>query len=148
MMEQKHHAASQMGYHGGSLGSAPGYSPMTAGQAMPACGQGMPVMQDDLDVDRNEFDRYLKGIPGMDIHQLYQQRNERIGAAAAAAAAGQEVSPCALAAAYGPQATAPGRQSDRKFEYAPAPMKEEGMDGGSSTLLSALAGYREMYYET
>ena len=152
MMEQKHHAASQMGYHAGALASAPGYSPVPAGQPMSACGGGMPVIQDDLDVDRNEFDRYLKGIPGMDIHQLYQQRGERMSAAAAAAAAaaapGQEPSPCALAAAYGQQSAIPGRQTDRKFEYAPAPMKEEGMDGGSSTLLSALAGYREMYYET
>ena len=119
---------------------------MPPGQGMPAC--GVPVMQDDLDVDRNEFDRYLKGMQqGMDMHQLYQQHRagERL------VAAGQEASQCALAAAYGgQQATAPARQSDRKYEYGPGAgaMKEEVMDGGSSTLLSALAGYREMYYET
>ncbi|XP_043239546.1 transcription factor Sox-7-like [Amphibalanus amphitrite] len=142
MMEQKHQAASQMGYHGGPLSAPPaaGYPAMSGGQQMPAC--GVPVPQDDLDVDRNEFDRYLKGMPGMELHQLYQQRADRLGPA------GQEAPQCALAAAYGAQPAPPGRQSERKFEYAPAPMKEEGMDGGSSTLLSALAGYREMYYET
>ena len=49
MLEQKHHVASQMGYHGGSLSSAGGYPAMPASQAMPSC--GAPVMQDDFDVD-------------------------------------------------------------------------------------------------
>lgn len=135
-----------------------GYHP-AGGPAASAVGMGYPQMpcnmlQDDLDVDRNEFDRYLKGMQQMNMGM--QMYHHRVGASEFNRQSAGD--PHCVASSVGPPSYAtqtPPRQSERRYEFeATAPMKEDtvsaGLEGGS-TLLSALEEYREQmqdYYET